>query len=257
MLSFSQILTLQTTSPSPGSPMNFEQGPLWMLLVLAVAVGGYGLWHLLTREPKVESEEAPAPVVTTTAVSPAAPAPAPTTEPTTEPTTVQQLVATGESISLDVAVSDNTITITTTTDPTPATPSKKTRTRKAKATPAPAPEPAPTTRKRAGRPKKNSPPAAPPPGDDLTRIEGIGPRIATILNDAGVSSYAALAAATPENMTELLRAANLRAANPSTWPEQATLAASAQWTELEALQETLKGGRRPAAEPVAEAETTS
>jgi predicted flap endonuclease-1-like 5' DNA nuclease len=185
-------------------------------------------------------------------VSAAAPVPAPTTE----PTTVQQLVATGESISLDVAVSDNTITITA-TDPTPPAPSKKPRTRKAKATPAPAPEPTPTTRKRAGRPKKNSQPAAPPPGDDLTRIEGIGPRIATILNDAGVSSYAALAAATPENLTELLRAANLRAANPSTWPEQATLAASAQWTELEALQETLKGGRRPAAEPVAEAETTS
>lgn len=40
-------------------------------------------------------------------------------------------------------------------------------------------------------------PATPPPltgGDDLTRIKGLGPKIATLLNGQGVTSYAQIAA---------------------------------------------------------------
>jgi predicted flap endonuclease-1-like 5' DNA nuclease len=38
------------------------------------------------------------------------------------------------------------------------------------------------------------PPAAPIGGDDLTRIKGLGPRLAALLNALGVNSYAEIAA---------------------------------------------------------------
>jgi hypothetical protein len=40
------------------------------------------------------------------------------------------------------------------------------------------------------------------------------------------------------------QAVGITIADPSTWPEQAGLAAAGRWSELEVLQEELKGGRR-------------
>ena len=80
--------------------------------------------------------------------------------------------------------------------------------------------------------------------DDLIRIEGIGPKISSLLQEAGISTYAALAASSPEHLRQIMQNANLRLARPDTWPEQAALAAGGQWEELEVLQKQLKGGRK-------------
>ena len=86
---------------------------------------------------------------------------------------------------------------------------------------------------------------APPAPDDLTRIEGIGPKINGLLQEAGIQTFAQLAEARAERLEGLLSDAGLGAlANPATWPEQAGLAASGDWEALQVLQDALKGGRR-------------
>lgn len=81
--------------------------------------------------------------------------------------------------------------------------------------------------------------------DDLKLIEGIGPSIAGLLRENGIASFHALANAPVERLTEILTAARLNhLADPTTWGEQARLAAAADWDTLEALQQTLKGGRK-------------
>jgi len=80
--------------------------------------------------------------------------------------------------------------------------------------------------------------------DDLEVIEGIGPKIASVLQAAGITSFAELAATDVERLNEILQEANLRLAHAETWPEQAGLAAAGKWDEFNALTEQLKGGRR-------------
>ncbi len=80
--------------------------------------------------------------------------------------------------------------------------------------------------------------------DNLTRIEGIGPKTAAVLQQAGISTFTQLAAMELPRLQQILQAAALRLADPVTWPEQATLAARGDWSALETLQATLKGGRR-------------
>jgi predicted flap endonuclease-1-like 5' DNA nuclease len=82
------------------------------------------------------------------------------------------------------------------------------------------------------------------PPDNLRRIEGIGPKISSTLQAAGVTTYAKLADASVESLNKILDEAKIRIANPSTWPEQAKLAAADMWDELEKFQDSLKGGRR-------------
>ena len=94
-------------------------------------------------------------------------------------------------------------------------------------------------------PAREPAPAAPVEPDDLTRIEGIGPKISSVLQAAGIKTFAQLAATDPARLKEILTEAGLAAlADPTTWPEQAGLAAAGKWDELEALQDKLKGGRR-------------
>ncbi len=85
--------------------------------------------------------------------------------------------------------------------------------------------------------------AAPPVIDDLEIIEGIGPKIAGVLKQAGITSFAQLAEVDPARISEILHAANLRLADPKTWPPQARLAAAGDQAGLKALQDRLKGGR--------------
>lgn len=80
--------------------------------------------------------------------------------------------------------------------------------------------------------------------DDLKLIEGIGPKIAGVLEQAGVTTFAKLAETTPERLTEIMQEAKLRLANPETWPEQAALAAAGKWDDLKELQTRLNAGRR-------------
>ena len=80
--------------------------------------------------------------------------------------------------------------------------------------------------------------------DDLTRIEGIGPRVAKVLNDAGISTFDELARADPAEVKRQLNETGLQMMNPEGWIEQANLAAKGDWKGLEKLQSELKGGRR-------------
>jgi predicted flap endonuclease-1-like 5' DNA nuclease len=82
--------------------------------------------------------------------------------------------------------------------------------------------------------------------DDLKRVEGIGPKIESVLQAAGILSYAQLADTAPAQLEEILADARIRIADPTTWPEQAALAAAGDWQGLELLQSQLKGGRRVA-----------
>ena len=81
--------------------------------------------------------------------------------------------------------------------------------------------------------------------NDLTVIEGISPVIGELLAAAGFGTWEALAEAAPEDLHALLvEAGPVHAANsPATWPEQARLAASANWFQLKSLQEKLLSGR--------------
>jgi ribosomal protein L30 len=80
--------------------------------------------------------------------------------------------------------------------------------------------------------------------DDLERIEGIGPKIAGVLQAAGITTFAQLAAADTDRLGAILSEAKLNLASAETWPEQAALAAAGKWDEFERLTESLKGGRR-------------
>jgi len=85
----------------------------------------------------------------------------------------------------------------------------------------------------------------PAQADDLELIEGIGPKIADILQAAGIVTFADLAAADTSRLAEILeQEPNLRMADPGTWPDQAALAAAGDWDAFKALTEQLKGGRR-------------
>ena len=86
--------------------------------------------------------------------------------------------------------------------------------------------------------------AAPEEPDDLRRIEGIGPKISALLQTAGLTTFAQVAATEAASLRQILREGGIRMANPATWPEHAQLAAAGEWEALEALQDQLKGGRR-------------
>ena len=80
--------------------------------------------------------------------------------------------------------------------------------------------------------------------DDLTKIEGIGPKAAEALANAGLSTYEALSGGDPEKIKELLTEASSRLAHldPGSWPKQAKMAAEGKWDELKEWQENVKGG---------------
>jgi small subunit ribosomal protein S2 len=82
-------------------------------------------------------------------------------------------------------------------------------------------------------------------GDDLTKVEGIGPKAAEALTNAGIGSYAALANAKPDAIKEILTAASSRMAHldPASWPKQAKMAADGKWDELKEWQDNVKGGK--------------
>ncbi|MDX2302024.1 MAG: DUF4332 domain-containing protein [Microscillaceae bacterium] len=82
--------------------------------------------------------------------------------------------------------------------------------------------------------------------DDLTKIEGIGTKIAGLLKEAGIDSWAKLAEAPLETLKKVLDDAGSRYKmhDPTTWAEQAQLALNGEWDKLEVLQNELKGGKR-------------
>ena len=81
--------------------------------------------------------------------------------------------------------------------------------------------------------------------DDLKAVEGIGPKIAEILNNAGITTFAQLGATEVSKIKELLEAAGNRykSHDPTTWPKQAQMAADGKWDELKTWQDELDGGK--------------
>lgn len=81
--------------------------------------------------------------------------------------------------------------------------------------------------------------------DNLKIIEGIGPKIESILNDAGILSYEEVIEADIEWLQKILDAAGpkYQMHNPKTWPDQAELAMSGSWSELKEYQDLLNSGK--------------
>lgn len=86
--------------------------------------------------------------------------------------------------------------------------------------------------------------AAPAESDDLTRIEGIGPKISSVLQAAGIRTFVQLAGTDVADLQQILdKEPRLRLADPGSWPQQADLAAHGDWEALQTLQDSLKAGR--------------
>jgi predicted flap endonuclease-1-like 5' DNA nuclease len=116
----------------------------------------------------------------------------------------------------------------------------------AKSAPAKKASPAPAAKaKAAAKPKSSTKPAA-GTSADLTKIEGIGPKIAQLLQQGGIATFEALAKAKKAELKKILDAAGTRYQmhDPTTWPQQAKLAANGDWDKLATLQKELKGGKK-------------
>ncbi|WP_350284911.1 30S ribosomal protein S2 [uncultured Croceitalea sp.] len=120
---------------------------------------------------------------------------------------------------------------------------------KAKAAPAPKTEekakeatPAPAATEKKETPKKEK--TAKVEADDLTKIEGVGPKAAEAMVAAGIATYADLAKAEAGNIKSILTEASPRLAHlePASWPKQAKMAADGKWDELKEWQDNAKGG---------------
>lgn len=83
--------------------------------------------------------------------------------------------------------------------------------------------------------------------DDLSFLDGIGPKVSAVLRFAGIKSFSHLASTDLDRIREILEEENpnlLRLTDPSTWPEQARMAANGHWEALSALKTDLKNARR-------------
>jgi predicted flap endonuclease-1-like 5' DNA nuclease len=97
-----------------------------------------------------------------------------------------------------------------------------------------------------------------PVGDKLTRIEGIGPKLAATLAAAGITTYAQLADADLAELRATIKAAKLRLSpNLATWPAQARLLAEGDQRGFTALADDLAADREPGVEPITPAEASA
>jgi predicted flap endonuclease-1-like 5' DNA nuclease len=80
--------------------------------------------------------------------------------------------------------------------------------------------------------------------DDLTVVEGIGPKIAELCSGIGVATWRALGATDVETLQSMLDAAGSRFQmhKPASWPRQAQLLAEGDWDEFKRLTDELSGG---------------
>jgi len=87
--------------------------------------------------------------------------------------------------------------------------------------------------------KKAAPKKTAKKGDDLTKVEGIGPKIAEHFNNAGILTWEELANTDVSRLQEILIAAGprYRMHNPGSWPKQARMAADGKWDELKVWQD--------------------
>ena len=88
---------------------------------------------------------------------------------------------------------------------------------------APKVEAAPVVEEVAVETPKAAAPKAAAKGDNLTKLTGVGPKLAEILNEAGLNSYADVAGTPVDKFKEILEAAGSRYASkdPAPWIEEA------------------------------------
>jgi predicted flap endonuclease-1-like 5' DNA nuclease len=80
-------------------------------------------------------------------------------------------------------------------------------------------------------PAKTAAPAE--PSDDLTQLHGIGPRIASILNDGGITNYAQLEHSNGGDLRQIIATGGaLPPASIDSWPTQASYASRGDWSGL-------------------------
>lgn len=81
--------------------------------------------------------------------------------------------------------------------------------------------------------------------NDLKIVEGIGPKIEALLNNAGINSWRDLSEASTEKLQSVLDSGgeNYAIHNPSTWARQALFAYQGKWQELKEWQSNLLGGK--------------
>ena len=85
---------------------------------------------------------------------------------------------------------------------------------------------------------------AAPQGDDLTRIEGIGPKYADALKAAGITTFAALAKASEEDFQKAASDASMsNAASMATWNKQAQYLVDGDEAGLKTYQDEMIGGK--------------
>ncbi len=84
------------------------------------------------------------------------------------------------------------------------------------------------------QPKSQSGIPASGDSDDLTRINGIGPATARLLNGAGITTFAQLQLTKPEALKRILGDAGSKFTliDPSTWAHQASFAVHNRWADL-------------------------
>ncbi len=68
--------------------------------------------------------------------------------------------------------------------------------------------------------------------DDLTMIEGIGPKIRSVLHEGGIHRFQDLTGVTPEWIKDVLQKRGIRLVDPTTWSEQAKMLADGEWMIL-------------------------
>ncbi len=80
--------------------------------------------------------------------------------------------------------------------------------------------------------------------DNLKVIEGVGPKLESIMKEAGISDLHVLSNTSVDKLKEILVSAGSRYKmfNPTTWPKQAALAAAGKMDELKEYQDRLEGG---------------
>lgn len=207
---------------------------VWFLVILLIVVL---VWWLLRGNRQLERKEPPH-EHEHEAISPAAPgeAAAPASPPAAEATTMP---------SATVETARPAKSAETPAEPVSAAPAPAVEEIAPPPVEAPAEKPVVTA---APEEKIVETPVVPPTAtgkpDKLTVIEGIGPKIQSLLHGAGILTFAELAATPYDRLRTLLDENGLRFADPTTWPDQAKYAAEGKLDELKEFQSTLKGGRR-------------
>ncbi len=80
--------------------------------------------------------------------------------------------------------------------------------------------------------------------DKLSLIEGIGPVIEKLLNKNNINTFRQLSNKKSSDIKKFLdkEGPRFQMHDPATWPKQAKLAYEGKWSELDKLQDALKGG---------------